>query len=107
MDEPATRRIWDLAVRVVHWLLVLGIAGSYLTHKLGIEYFNWHLWFGYGVLVLAAFRILWGLVGTRHARFSNFVRGPRATLAYLLGLLRGGQATTPGHHPPGAWTVVV
>ncbi len=93
MSGPVdTRRVWDLPVRVVHWLLVLGIAGSYATHKLGVQYFRYHLWCGYLVVILAAFRILWGFVGTRHARFTSFVRGPRTTLAYLAGLVRGRPA---------------
>ena len=90
------RRVWDLPVRIVHWLLVVGIAGSYATHKLGVAYFSYHLWFGYLVVVLAAFRILWGFVGTRHARFASFLRGPRATVAYLVALLRGAAPATPG-----------
>jgi cytochrome b len=111
MEEPAVpagqdRKVWDLPVRVTHWLLVIGIAGSYFTHKLGIEYFKYHLWFGYLVVVLAAFRILWGLVGTRHARFASFVRGPRATWRYAVASLRGGTQSTPGHNPLGAWMVV-
>ena len=107
MGEPAeSRRVWDLPVRITHWLLVLGIAGSYATNKLGVEYFKYHLWFGYLVVVLAAFRILWGFAGTRHARFSSFLRGPRATLAYLRGMTRGHGAATPGHNPLGAWMVV-
>jgi cytochrome b len=104
MGESApSRRVWDLPVRIVHWLLVLGIAGSYATHKLGVEYFRYHLWSGYLVVVLAAFRILWGFVGTRYARFASFLRGPRATLAYLRG---EGPPATPGHNPLGAWMVV-
>jgi cytochrome b len=104
MGEAAqSRRVWDLPVRLVHWLLVLGIAGSYATHKLGVEYFRYHLWCGYLVMVLVPFRILWGFVGTRHARFTSFVRGPRATLAYLRG---AGRPATPGHNPLGAWMVV-
>lgn len=107
MSEPAvTVRVWDLPVRIVHWLLVIGIAGSYATHKLGVAYFKYHLWFGYGVVVLAAFRIFWGLVGTRHARFASFLRGPRVTGAYLLGLVRGTAPPTAGHNPVGAWMVV-
>jgi cytochrome b len=107
VDGPAhTRRVWDLPVRITHWLLVLGIAGSYLTNKLGVEYFRYHLWFGYGVVVLAGFRILWGFVGTRHARFASFVRGPRATWNYLRALRQGGAQPRPGHNPLGAWMVV-
>jgi cytochrome b len=93
-------------VRIVHWLLVLGIAASYATHQLGVEYFRYHAWSGYLVVVLAAFRILWGLVGTRHARFMKFVRGPRGTARYLISLARGTAPPTPGHNPLGAWMVV-
>ena len=104
--SAATRRVWDLPVRVVHWLLVIGIAGSYATHKLGVAYFKYHLWFGYLVVVLAGFRILWGFVGTRHARFAKFLRGPRVTLSFLLALLRGTAPATPGHNPLGGWMVI-
>lgn len=106
MNESAVRRVWDLPVRIVHWLLVVGIAGSYVTHKLGVTYFRYHLWFGYLVVVLATFRVLWGFVGTRHARFASFLRGPRATGAYLLAMLRGVAPATPGHNPIGAWMVL-
>jgi cytochrome b len=101
-----TRRVWDLPVRIVHWLLVVGMAGAYLTHEAGVAYFRYHVWFGYLVVVLAAFRIVWGFVGTRHARFSRFVRGPRATWRYLVALPRGTAPGHPGHNPLGAWMVL-
>ena len=101
-----TRRVWDLPVRLTHWLLVAALAGSYATHKAGIEYFRYHVWCGYAVLVLATFRILWGVVGTRHARFASFVRAPRATFRYLFDLLRGEHPAHAGHNPLGAWMVV-
>lgn len=112
MVEPAApnapaRKVWDLPVRITHWLLVVGIAGSYLTSELGIEYFQYHLWFGYAVVVLVVFRILWGFVGTRHARFASFIRGPAATWRYARETLRGRSPSTPGHNPLGAWMVLL
>jgi cytochrome b len=106
MTEPATRRVWDLPVRVTHWLLVLAVAGAYVTHEAGVAYFRYHAWCGYAVLVLAVFRILWGFAGTRHARFASFLRGPRATWRYAVGLLRREGQSLPGHNPLGGWMVV-
>lgn len=102
----AQRQVWDLPVRLTHWLLVLAVIGSYVTYKLGLAYFKYHVWCGYTVLVLAVFRILWGLFGTRHARFAGFVRGPAATLRHAADLLRGRTRRYPGHNPLGAWMVL-
>ncbi len=93
--RPDTSLVWDLPLRVTHWALALAVAGSFATHYAGIEWFAWHRRCGYAVLVLAVFRVLWGIVGTRHARFANFVRGPRAVLAVLARhRQRGRWATT-------------
>jgi cytochrome b len=94
--------VWDLPVRVTHWALVLAVAGCWATHYAGIEWFAWHRRLGYTVLVLASFRVVWGFVGTRHARFASFVRGPRTLLAYL----RERSGATVGHNPVGALSVV-
>lgn len=102
----AERRVWDLPLRVFHWMLVLAVAGAWCTHALGVAYFRYHVWCGYTVLVLVAFRLVWGVVGTRHARFAQFVRGPRATLRYARQLLRGTAPHLPGHNPLGAWMVL-
>ena len=103
MKPEPERLVWDLPVRLTHWLLVLGVAGSWASHYAGVEWFAWHRRFGYAVLVLVAFRIAWGFVGTRHARFRSFLRGPRAILGYL----RGVPAADPaGHNPLGALGVV-
>ena len=104
--EPAQRLVWDLPLRIFHWLLVLAVAGSYVTNRIGVVAFPYHVWCGYTVLVLVAFRIIWGFVGTRHARFGDFMRGPRETLYYLLGTLRGKHTLTVGHNPLGALMVV-
>lgn len=103
----ATSRVlvWDAPVRVFHWLLVLSFAGAYLT----AESERWrlvHVTLGYTMAGLVVFRILWGLMGTRHARFSSFLRGPKAVIAYLGGLLRGHPQHHTGHNPAGALAIV-
>lgn len=100
--RPDTRLVWDLPLRVTHWALALAVAGSFATHYAGIEWFAWHRRCGYVVLVLTVFRVLWGIVGTRHARFANFVRGPIAVLQYV----RGRAARPVGHNPLGALSVL-
>ena len=99
--------IWDVPVRVFHWLLALAFAGAYVTHELGIEYFKYHLWCGYTVLVLVTFRVIWGFIGTRHALFASFVRGPVTTARYAVDLLRRRAPRFASHNPLGAWMVIV
>ena len=97
--------IWDVPVRVFHWLLALNFVIAWLT----AESETWrlvHVIAGYTVAGLVAFRLLWGLVGTRHARFGSFVRGPRAALAYLKDSLRGRHPRHAGHNPAGALAIV-
>jgi cytochrome b len=101
------RRVWDLPVRVFHWALLLAVVGSYVTHELGVNWFKYHVWCGYTVLVLVCFRIIWGVLGTRHARFRNFLRGPVHTVRYGLSMLRGADVRHVGHNPLGAWMVVL
>lgn len=96
-----TRLVWDLPLRGFHWCLVLSLAGSWVTHELGVQWFEWHVRFGYVTLVLVGFRLAWGFVGPRHARFASFLRGPAAVLGYLRG---GGEAV--GHSPLGALSVL-
>jgi cytochrome b len=103
MTQRDERLVWDLPVRLVHWLIVLAVAGSWATHYAGIEWFAWHRRLGYTVLVLVVFRVAWGFVGTRHARFGSFLRGPRGLLDYLRGRGAGGSV---GHNPLGALGVV-
>jgi len=100
-------RVWDLPVRVFHWTLVLAIIGAFISNQAGIEYFTYHLWCGYTVVVLVSFRILWGVVGTYHARFWNFVRGPIHTMRYGMDALRGKDAHYTGHNPLGALMVLL
>lgn len=97
--------IWDAPVRVFHWLMVFSFAGAYLT----AESERWrlvHVTLGYTMVGLVAFRILWGLFGTRHARFSSFVQGPAAIARYLRSLVRGRPEHHAGHNPAGALAIV-
>ena len=102
----AQKLVWDLPLRLTHWGIAVCFAGSWATHELGIEWFEWHKRFGYAMLVLMAFRIAWGFVGTRHARFASFLVGPRSLLAYLRDVARRDSPTTPGHNPLGGLAVI-
>ena len=92
--------LWDLPTRVFHWALVLCIGLAWWSGEEGRN--DVHEWTGYPLLVLVVSRIAWGFVGSRHSRFSDFVHGPRTTIAYL----RGARSPTPGHNPLGAWSVL-
>ena len=94
-------RIWDLPTRLFHWALVVCIVGAFVSVKLGGLYMDWHVRFGCVALGLIIFRLLWGFVGPRYARFAQFVRGPRAVARYLKG-----AAAPAGHNPLGALSVL-
>lgn len=96
-------KVWDIAIRVFHWSLVILFTVSYLS---GEDDSMLHIYAGYGVTALIVFRILWGLVGTRYARFSDFIYGPKATLEYAKSLLSGKPHHYLGHNPLGGWMVV-
>lgn len=93
------QRVWDLPVRLVHWLLVALIAFSWWSAE--NDEMEWHLWSGLGIMTLILFRLLWGLFGSSTARFLTFVRGPRGVIDYFRGDWRG-----IGHTPLGALSVV-
>jgi len=95
-------RIWDLPLRLFHWLLVVAVIGSFVSVKLGGNAMIWHGRFGYIVLSLIFFRLIWGFVGTHHARFAQFIKSPKAIFAYLKN-----PTETPGHSPLGAISVIV
>jgi len=91
--------VWDLPVRLVHWLLAGLIAFSWWS--VNYHHTGWHIWSGCAILTLLIFRLLWGFAGSSTARFSSFVRGPRAVVEYLRG-----KWTGVGHTPLGALSVV-
>ena len=96
-------RVWDPFVRFFHWGLTIAVLTAFVTED---DLLGPHTWAGYTVLVLIGARLVWGLVGPRHARWSDFVRGPRAILAYLGDVRRGRAARHLGHNPAGAAFVV-
>lgn len=102
---PPTVLVWDLPVRVFHWLMVLSFAGAYLT----AESERWrllHVTLGYTMAGLVGFRIVWGLLGSRHAKFSSFVRGPAAVARYVRSLVDGRPEHHVGHNPAGALAIL-
>jgi len=94
-------RVWDLPIRVFHWLLVLCIIGSLVSVNLGENAIEWHAYFGYSVLTLLIFRIVWGFVGSTHARFASFLPNRESVLNYL----QGKAPRVLGHNPIGALSV--
>jgi cytochrome b len=106
IQEKKIIRVWDFPTRLFHWLLVISIIAAYVSNKCGVSYFKYHLWCGYFIIVLVIFRIVWGLVGTYHSRFINFIRNPFSTFKYTRSLLKGKSANYAGHNPLGALMVV-
>ncbi len=100
---PRTLPVWDPLVRVFHWSL----AGAFFTaYLLGDDGGALHQALGYTVLGLVAFRLVWGVVGTRHARFAAFVPSPARAVAYFKDMLRGREPRHLGHNPAGALMVI-
>lgn len=104
MSTIAKTKVWDLPVRIFHWSLAASFAGAYAlaeSERLRIV----HVTLGYTVLGLITFRIVWGLVGSRYARFSSFLYGPGAAVRYLRDALAGRPGQYTGHNPAGSWAV--
>jgi cytochrome b len=106
MQNMTSVRVWDIPVRSFHWLLALSILGLFVTGKLGGNWMEWHKKIGFFVLGLIAFRIIWGFIGSHHARFKNFVRGPKAVLSYAKNLFSEKSEKYIGHNPMGGVSVL-
>jgi len=106
MNSPETnlrpQLIWDWPIRVFHWSLVLAVTILFVTGKLGGNWMEWHKRTGYLVIGLIIFRVVWGFVGGHHARFANFVRGPKDIMDYVRDKVGAGA----GHNPLGALSVI-
>ncbi len=93
-------KLWDLPTRVFHWSLVILIACAFITAQIGGNAMDWHGRIGLAILGLIVFRLVWGLIGSTHARFVNFFPTPASVRAYLRGQWKG-----IGHNPLGAFSV--
>ena len=105
-DRPVQIPVWDLPTRLFHWLLVILVAVSFTTGSIGGNAMTYHEYSGFAILVLLVFRIVWGFIGSRTSRFSDFVRGPAAVWRYATTLFRGDSERSLGHNPMGGWSVL-
>jgi cytochrome b len=96
-------KVWDFLVRILHWSLVGGVIGAWITRE-GDDIL--HAQFGYVVLGIVVARIIWGFIGFRHARFVDFVRSPRETIAYLRSIITHRERRYVGHNPLGGWMIL-
>lgn len=100
------RKVWDLPTRLFHWALAALVATGWYFGEFGPFIKTWHFYCGYAIGVLLLARIMWGFVGNRAARFSGFIYGPGAFVAYARRLFRRSPSHWPGHNPMGGWSVI-
>lgn len=96
--------VWDRFVRCFHWTLVAAFTTAYLT---GEEETPWHFYVGYLICALLVSRVVWGFIGSRHARFADFIAPPSAAVGYIKSLVSGQVRHYRGHNPAGGWMVLM
>jgi cytochrome b len=104
-SAPRIVLVWDIFIRLFHWLIVALVAAAYATWRL--NWMVWHGWVGDAVLTLLLFRLSWGVFGGETARFSRFLTSPRAVLQHLQYSLRREPDHQVGHNPAGGWMVLL
>ena len=100
-------RVWDVPVRVFHWVLAALVLTSWVTSEIGGNAMTYHMWSGYAILTLVVSRIVWGFVGSEHARFRGFLHGPRAIASHASGLFGSKSRYYVGHNPLGGVSVLL
>jgi cytochrome b len=104
-SAPRIVLVWDIFIRVFHWLIVALVAAAYATWRL--NWMVWHGWVGDAVLTLLLFRLSWGFFGGETARFSGFLTSPRTVLQHMKHSLRREPDHQAGHNPAGGWMVLI
>jgi cytochrome b len=103
MSKQKQLRVWDPLVRLFHWTLVIAFVITFLSED---ELMQLHVYAGYTIMGLLALRLLWGFIGTRHARFADFVRPPTEALNYLRGMFTHQTKRFIGHNPAGGLMII-
>ena len=96
--------VWDLPLRLYHWLLVICVAGAYITSDWNDR--NIHQFFGMAVLGLCVFRLIWGFIGSPSAKFLNFIKPPTVVFCYVIQIFKRKTNTSAGHSPLGGWATI-
>lgn len=100
--KSETLAVWDIFIRIAHWVLVLAFIIAYLTHE---DVGRLHIWSGYVISCILLLRIIWGLIGSQHARFRDFIFSPYQSVEYLTDLVQGKAKRYLGHSPAGGTMV--
>jgi cytochrome b len=105
LNQKQSVLVWDMPIRIFHWLLAASFAGAWITSESESQQMI-HYAFGYTAVALVLFRVVWGVVGTRYARFGQFMKGPAETMHHIKALLTGNQHVGLGHNPAGALAMI-
>jgi len=110
MNTKTRFLVWDLPVRLFHWLLVAGLFGAVvIVYGFGDHspQFPYHALFGLTIVLMVVLRIIWGIAGTRYAKFSSFLYGPGKVISYLKDVFTNGSNSYTGHNPGSSWAIFV
>ncbi len=103
MSHYPSIKVWDILIRIFHWSLVISFAVAYISSE---EENPVHIYSGYTVLGLIVFRVIWGFVGSKYAKFSDFIRSPKVVYSYVQQNIAGNPQHYIGHNPVGGWMVL-
>jgi cytochrome b len=99
--------IWDLPLRIFHWLFAITILASWYTSDQDHDLIELHMQLGFLAIGLIVFRLLWGFIGSKHSRFASFLPTPKQLFSYIKNLTNNKNVTSVGHNPLGSLMVIV